>query len=61
MGFPKFKGISRDAESPGQSGLLIFPERRLTDDEMRALHDYLNCGYCQSEFHLRELAWGRQH
>ena len=53
MPFPKFSGISRDAESPGQAALLIFPDRKLTDDEVRALHDYLNDPYLQSEFELR--------
>lgn len=50
MRFPGFKGISRDADSPA---ITIFPERRLTDDEVRALHNYLNDPYLQSEFELR--------
>lgn len=54
MPFPKFTGISRDGDSPRQAALLIFPERYLTDDEVRALHDYLNSAYCQSEFDFRE-------
>lgn len=53
MQLPKISGISRDAESPNQAGLLIFPERRLTDDEMRWLHDYLNDADCRSVFDVR--------
>jgi len=54
MPFPKFQGIGRDLRSPGEKALMLFPERKLTDDEMRALHDYLNSAYCQSEFDFRE-------
>jgi hypothetical protein len=53
---PKIRGISRDAESPGEAGILIFPERRLTDDEMRWLHDYLNNADCRSVFDIRRRA-----
>lgn len=38
---PKVSGVSRDAESPGQKSVLVAFDRRLTDDELRALHDRL--------------------
>jgi len=53
MQLPKISGISRDAESPGQAALLIFPDRKLTDDEVRWLHDYLNDADCRSIFDVR--------
>lgn len=56
MQLPKISGISRDAESPEQSALLIFPERKLTDDEVRWLHDYLNDADCRAVFDVRRRA-----
>lgn len=51
MSFPKIQGISRMADN--EFALLLSPARRLTDDEMRAVHDYLNDPYLKSEFELR--------
>lgn len=34
-------GVSRDLESPGERSVLVAFNRRLTDDELRALHDLL--------------------
>jgi hypothetical protein len=38
---PRAHGVSRDAESPGGKGILIFFERPLSDDELRTLQDIL--------------------
>jgi hypothetical protein len=38
---PRAHGVSRDAESPGGKGVLIFFERPLSDDELRTLQDVL--------------------
>lgn len=35
---PRVLGVSRDAESSGEKGVLVAFERRLTDDELRAFH-----------------------
>lgn len=51
MLFPKIQGIARDKDD--EWILVLHPARRLTDDEMRRLHDYLNDTYLHSEAELR--------
>lgn len=36
---PRVIGVSRDAESPGERSILVSFDRKLTDDEMRALQE----------------------
>lgn len=57
MLFPKIQGVSRDADN--EFTLILSPARRLTDDELRALHDYLNHQYCQREFEFRTRLLGK--
>jgi hypothetical protein len=41
VALPKAIGVSRDAESPGEKSVLVAFKERLTDDQLRALHDLL--------------------
>jgi hypothetical protein len=41
LALPKAVGVSRDAESPGQKSVLVAFKERLTDDQLRALHELL--------------------
>lgn len=44
VALPRAWGVSRDAESPGCKGVLVSFERKLSDDELRGLHDLLSKG-----------------
>lgn len=41
IALPRVYGVSRDAESPGEKGILVSFERWLTDNELRFLHNIL--------------------
>lgn len=47
--FPRAVGVSRDVASPGEKSVLVAFNRRLTDDELRALHNCLLAFAAQDE------------